>query len=314
MPPKAPYRQRGRSSRRHRRGTVAKNSKAKGITQGLTNYGDNAFSAYMRRSFARSMGYSTEMLQKPVVGITWTASNFNNCHRNVPEQIEAVKRGVLAAGGLPMDFPTVSLGEVFLTPTSLMFRNLMSMDVEEMIRAQPMDAVVLVGGCDKTVPALLMGGLSAGRPAIQQIVGPMMTNRFRGERLGACTDAMIEEGLTPDKIVTPKSIENGLRVLLAIGGSTNAIVHLTAIAGRMGIEISLDRLNKISDETPVLIDLKPTGEHYMEDLFFGGGVGAVLPELKPLLHLDCLTVAGDPLGQPLPRQDGTWYDHDVIRP
>src|SRR5258708_372054 len=188
MPPKAPYRQRGRSSRRHRRGTVAKNSKAKGITQGLTNYGDNAFSAYMRRSFARSMGYSTEMLQKPVVGITWTASNFNNCHRNVPEQIEAVKRGVLAAGGLPMDFPTISLGEVFLTPTSLMFRNLMSMDVEEMIRAQPMDAGVLVGGCAKTVPALLMGGLSGARPAIQQIVGPMMTNRFRVERLGACTD------------------------------------------------------------------------------------------------------------------------------
>src|SRR5260221_3834397 len=137
-------------------GRVAKNSKAKGLTQGLTNYGDNAFSAYMRRSFARSMGYSSEMLKKPVVGITYTASNFNNCHRNVPEQIDAVKRGVLAAGGLPMDFPTVSLGEVFLTPTSLMFRNLMSMDVEEMIRAQPMDAVVLVGGCDKTVPALLM--------------------------------------------------------------------------------------------------------------------------------------------------------------
>ena len=140
---------------------MAQGSKAKGITQGLTNYGDNAFSAYMRRSFARSMGYSSEMLKKPVVGITYTASNFNNCHRNVPEQIEAVKRGVLAAGGLPLEFPVISLGEVFLDPTSMMFRNLMAMCVEEMIRAQPMDAVVLVGGCDKTLPALVMGAASS---------------------------------------------------------------------------------------------------------------------------------------------------------
>jgi dihydroxy-acid dehydratase len=134
------------------------------------------------------------------------------------------------------------------------------------------------------------------------------------EASGARAVAMIEEGLTPDKIVTPKSIENGLRVLLAIGGSTNAIVHLTAIAGRMGIEISLDRLNVISDETPVLIDLKPTGEHYMEDLFFGGGVGAVLRELKPLLHLDCMTVAGETLGERLEREDGAWADPAVVRP
>ena len=157
----------------------------RGLAGGLTNYGDAGFAAYLRRSFARSMGYSGEMLRKPVVGITWTASGFNNCHRGVPELVEAVKRGVLSAGALPLEFPVISLGEVFLNPTSLMFRNLMAMDVEEMVRAQPMDAVVLVGGCDKTVPALLMGAASAGKPAILCVTGPMMTGRHRGERLGA---------------------------------------------------------------------------------------------------------------------------------
>src|SRR5437868_1157297 len=159
-----------------------------GLEHGLTNYGDRDFSLYLRRSFARSMGYSRSMLAKPVVGIAYTASGFNNCHRHFPELLDAVKRGVLAAGALPIEFPTISLGEVFLNPTSFVFRNLMSMDVEEMIRAQPMNAVVLVGGCDKTVPAQLMGALSAGIPAIQLVVGPMMTGRHRGERLGACTD------------------------------------------------------------------------------------------------------------------------------
>jgi dihydroxy-acid dehydratase len=162
--------------------------KKKGLARGLTNYGDPAFSLYLRRSFAKSMGYSSEMLARPVVGIADSRSGFNNCHRHFPELIEAVKRGVLAAGGLPVEFPTVSLGEVFLHPTSMMFRNLMSIDVEEMIRAQPMDAVVLVGGCDKTVPAQLMGAASADIPAVQLIAGPMMPTSYRGERLGACTD------------------------------------------------------------------------------------------------------------------------------
>ncbi|HMK68910.1 MAG TPA: dihydroxy-acid dehydratase, partial [Stellaceae bacterium] len=159
-----------------------------GLRRGLTHYGDRDFALYLRRSFARSMGYSTAMLEKPVIGIANTASGFNNCHRLIPELIQAVKRGVLAAGALPLEFPTISLGEPFLNPTSLMFRNLMSIDTEEMIRAQPMDAVVLVGGCDKTVPAQLMGALSADVPAIQLVTGPMMTGRMRGERLGACTD------------------------------------------------------------------------------------------------------------------------------
>ena len=159
-----------------------------GLEHGLTNYGDRDFSLYLRRSFAQSMGYSRAMLGKPVVGIAYTASGFNNCHRHFPELLEAVKRGVLAAGALPLEFPTISLGEVFLSPTSLKYRNLMSIDTEEMIRAQPMDAVVLMGGCDKTVPAQLMGAVSAGRPAIMLVAGPMMTGRHRGERLGACTD------------------------------------------------------------------------------------------------------------------------------
>jgi dihydroxy-acid dehydratase len=361
-----------------------------GLARGLTNYGDPDFALYLRRSFAKSMGYSSSMLAKPVVGVADTSSGFNNCHRLVPELVAAVKRGVLAAGGLPLDFPTVSLGEVFLSPTSLKFRNLMAIDTEEMIRAQPMDAVVLVGGCDKTVPAQLMGAVSAGVPAIQLVTGPMMTGPWRGERLGACTDCRrfwarfrageldretIEEvegslattagtcavmgtastmaslaealgmmlpgtaaipavhadrlraaeatgaaalrlasaKLTPDRIVTEKSVENALRVLLAIGGSTNAIIHLTAIAGRAGIDVGLARLNELSDTTPVLVDLKPTGSHYMEDLFAAGGIGAVLRELKPLLHLDALTVTGETLGERLAGDPG-FVDRKVVRP
>ncbi|MGI9386988.1 MAG: dihydroxy-acid dehydratase, partial [Methyloligellaceae bacterium] len=159
-----------------------------GLTRGLTNYGDPDFSLYLRRSFAKSMGYSSAMLARPIIGIAYTESGFNNCHRHFPELLEAVKRGVLTAGALPLPFPTTSLGEVFLSPTSLKFRNLMAMDTEEMIRAQPMDAVVLLGGCDKTVPAQLMGAISAGRPAIQLVAGPTLTRRHPGERLGACPD------------------------------------------------------------------------------------------------------------------------------
>ena len=362
----------------------------KGLARGLTNYGDKDFSLYLRRSFAKAMGFTNESLEKPIVGIADTTSSYNNCHRNVPEQIEAVKRGVLAAGGLPMVFPTVSLAEAFLHPTSMMYRNLMSMDTEEMISAQPMDAVVVVGGCDKTVPAQLMGALSANRPAIQLITGPMMTARHEGEQLGACTDcrrfwamyragelneeeivsvesrlsttagtcpvmgtastmACIAEtlgmalpgtaaipavhadrlraaeetgkraveiavaGLTPEKVVTEKSVENALRVLLAIGGSTNGIIHLTAIAGRAGIDISLERLNEISDETPVLVNLKPSGNYYMEDFFSGGGLGAVLREIKHLMHLDTLSVTGETLGDRL-EEDAGYIDHDIVRP
>ena len=362
--------------------------KPKGIASRLTDYGDPEFSAYLRRSFANSMGYSREMLGRRIVGIAFTHSGFNNCHRHFPEMLQAVKRGVLAAGALPVEFPTISLGEVFLNPTSLKFRNLMAMDTEEMIRAQPMDAVVLMGGCDKTVPAQLMGAASAGIPAIQLVAGPMMTARHGGERLGACTDCrrfwaayragrigkdeieevetrlattagtcavmgtastmaciaetlgmslpgsaaipavhadrlraaeatgeaaakLAERPVRPSEVITPDSVENALRVLLALGGSTNAVIHLTAIAGRLGIGVPLGRLNELSDSTPVLVNLKPVGEHYMEDFFHAGGVEAVLQELRPLLNLDCPTVTGESLGQRLDRRPAK-ADRSVI--
>ncbi|MGI9365443.1 MAG: dihydroxy-acid dehydratase [Rhizobiaceae bacterium] len=359
-----------------------------GLARGLTNYGDRDFSIYLRRSFASSMGYSQEMLKRPIVGIANSFSGFNNCHRNFPELLDAVKRGVLMGGGLPVEFPTISLGEVFLNPTSLKFRNLMSMDTEEMIRAQPMDAVVLMGGCDKTVPAQLMGAASADLPAIQLVAGPMMTSRHGEERLGACTDCrrfwgkyranevsseeinmiegrlattagtcavmgtastmaciaetlgmslpgtaaipavhadrlrageasglaaamMVNKPIRPSEIITEKSVENALRVLLALGGSTNAIIHLTAIAGRLGIRVSLERLNELSDTTPVLVNLKPVGSDYMEDFFYAGGMGAVLRELKPLLHLDTISVTGEKLGDRLEADFG-YVDHRII--
>ncbi|RFU13401.1 dihydroxy-acid dehydratase [Rhodobacteraceae bacterium W635] len=362
--------------------------KDQGLARGLTNYGDRDFSVYLRNSFASSMGYSKEVLKKPIVGIANSFSGFNNCHRHFPELVEAVKRGVLLGGGLPIEFPTISLGEVYLNPTSLKFRNLMSMDTEEMIRAQPMDAVVLLGGCDKTVPAQLMGAASADLPAVQLVAGPMMTSRYQEERLGACTDCrrfwgkfrageiskdqiediegrlattsgtcavmgtastmacisetlgmslpgtaaipavhadrlraaeasglaaarMIDHPIRPSEVITEKSVENAVRMLLAVGGSTNAIVHLTAVAGRLGIKIPLSRLNDLSDTTPVLVNLKPVGQHYMEDFFFAGGAGAVLRELKPLLHLDTPTVAGITLGDRL-EQDPGYVDHRII--
>ena len=360
-----------------------------GIDRGLTNYGDREFARFLRRSFARSMGLSRATLNKPIVGIAMTPSGFNNCHRMMPELVEAVTRGVTEAGALARPFPTVSLGEVFLNPTSMMYRNLMAMDTEEMIGAQPMDAVVLIGGCDKTVPAQLMGAASAGLPAIQLVTGPMMTGRHKGQRLGACTDcrgfwakyragsidsdeiatvegrlsvtagtcavmgtastmaciaetlgmslpgtaaipavhadrlvaaeetgkaavALIRSRIEPRHVITEKSVENAMRVLQALGGSTNAIVHLTAIAGRLGIKISLDRFNQISDETPVLVDLKPVGEGYMEDFHAAGGVTALLWELRSLLHLDTVDIEGRTLAERLDSPP-SWVDRKVIR-
>lgn len=361
-----------------------------GLDNGLTNYGDFEFARFLRRSFARSMGISRGMLDKPVVGIAMTPSGFNNCHRYMPDLVEAVSRGVLAAGALPRPFPTISLGEVFLNPTSMMYRNLMAMDTEEMISAQPMDAVVLIGGCDKTVPAQLMGAVSANLPAIQLVTGPMSTGRYKGQRLGACTDCrgfwgkyrasnidsgeigavegrlsvtagtcavmgtastmaciaetlgmslpgtaaipavhadrlvaaeetgkaavgLIGSKLTPRNVITRKSVENALRVLLAVGGSTNAVVHLAAIAGRLGIKIPLSRFNELSGETPILVDLKPVGQGYMEDFHAAGGMGALLRELRQLLHLDTIDVEGRRLGERLAKPID-WVDRTVIRP
>jgi dihydroxy-acid dehydratase len=361
-----------------------------GMRKGLTSYGDSGFSLFLRKAFIKGAGFTDNALDRPVIGIANTGSAYNPCHGNMPQLIEAVKRGVMLAGGLPMDFPTISVHESFSSPNSMYLRNLMSMDTEEMIRAQPMDAVVMIGGCDKTVPAQLMGAASAGIPAIQLVTGAMLTGSHRSERVGACTDcrrfwaryradeidgeeiaevndqlvasvgtcsvmgtastmacvtealgmmlpggaappavtsdririaertgaaavAMAAQGLTPDKVMTGKAFENALRVLLAIGGSTNGIIHLTAIAGRMGIEIDLDRLDALGRETPVLIDLKPSGQYYMEDLHKAGGVPALLRELKPLLHLDAMTVTGRTLGEELDAA-GPGFAQAVVRP
>ncbi|BAO90434.1 IlvD/Edd family dehydratase [Caballeronia cordobensis] len=361
-----------------------------GLRKSLTNYGDNGFSLFLRKAFIKGAGYTDSALDRPVIGIVNTGSAYNPCHGNAPQLIEAVKRGVMLAGGLPMDFPTISIAESFSQPTSMYLRNLMSIDTEEMIRAQPMDAVVLIGGCDKTVPAQLMGAASANIPTIQLITGSMLTGAHRGERVGACTDCrrywgrfraeeideteiaavnnqlvasvgtcsvmgtastmaciaealgmtvpggasppavtsdrmriaemtgtqavqMARDGLTIDKILTAEAFENAMRVLLAIGGSTNGIVHLTAIAGRMGYDVDLKALDRMGRETPVLVDLKPSGSHYMEDFHKAGGMATLLRELKPLLNLDALTVTGRTLGEEI-EAAGPAFEQDVVRP
>lgn len=365
------------------------NTPKRGLANKSSNYGDREFALYLRRSFAASMGYSRTMLEKPVVGIADTASDYNNCHRTVPELIDAVKRGVLAAGGLPLSFPTVSLCEPSLNPCSMHYRNLMALDTEAMLTAQPMDSVVLVGGCDKTVPAQLMAAASADIPAVMLVTGPMLAQRFEGERLAACTDCrrywaryragevsaekihqveeklatsagtcgvmgtastmaciaavlgfmplaaasapavhadrlriaeeagflavhLIENPVKPSQLLTRNSIENAMRVLLSIGGSTNAVVHLAAIAGRAGIDMELGWLDRLSEGTPVLVDLKPTGDGYMEDFHAAGGMGALLRELRDLLHLDCIDLYGKTLAERIDASPA-FVDRGIIR-
>src|SRR5215203_7494676 len=369
---------------------MTKSDDPTGMRKGLTNYGDAGFSLFLRKAFIKGAGLTDNALDRPVIAITDTGSGYNPCHGNMPQLVEAVQRGIMLAGGLPVKFPTISIGESFAAPTSMYLRNLMSMDTEEMLRAQPMDAVVLIGGCDKTVPAQLMGAASAGLPAIQVVTGPMSTGRHKGQRLGACTDCrgfwakyragsvdsdeietvegrlavtagtcavmgtastmacltealgmslpgtaaipavhadrlvaaeetgkaavrLIESRITPRQVITEQSVENAIRVLMAVGGSTNAIVHLTAVAGRLGIKVPLERFNQLSDETPVLVDLKPVGEGYMEDFHAAGGMGALLRELRPLLHLDTVDVEGRTLSERLDEPAG-WVDRAVIRP
>ena len=362
----------------------------RGMRRALTSYGDDEFSLFLRKAFIKAMGYSDDALERPIIGITNTYSAFNACHRTVPELVAAVSRGVMLAGALPVEFPTISVHESFANPTSMFLRNLMAIDTEEMIRAQPMDAVVLIGGCDKTVPAQLMGAASANTPAIMLVTGPMLTGDHKGERLGACTDcrrfwgrfrageideaeigevnaklaptagtcmvmgtastmalatealgmmlpggaaipavhaerlrnaeatgaravAMAREGLSPDRIMTPQAFENALRVVLAIGGSTNAVVHLAAMAGRLGVKIDMDGFDRIGRETPVLVDLKPTGQGYMEDLYKAGGLAVVLRQLRPMLHLDCMTVTGRTLGEEIDDAPPPW-PQTVVQP
>ncbi|MFV0435419.1 MAG: dihydroxy-acid dehydratase [Leucobacter sp.] len=371
-------------------GTGGGSASTEGVYGRLTNYGDLGFSKFIRRAFLNSAGLDSEDIDRPAVGIVNTTSDYTTCHREMPQMIEAVKRGVLEAGGLPFVFPVMSLGEILTNPTTMLFRNLMAMEVEEQITSQPMDAVVLLGGCDKTVPAELMAAASADIPAIQLVVGPMTVGNYRGERLGACTDCrrmwtefrggrideqqlgeinaqlapsagtcmvmgtastmaclveamgmslpfagtapsvsaerlrisvatgrqaveLARSGRKPSEIMTEAAFKNTIVVLSAIAGSTNAIIHLTAIARRLGLDIDLDDFHEISQRTPVLVNCKPAGSNYLPDMHRDGGVPALLKTLEEALDLDALTVTGKTLREQLQSAEGPQDWQDTIR-
>jgi len=363
---------------------------AKGLRKGLTSYGDEGFSLFLRKAFIKAMGYSDDALERPIVGITNTYSDYNPCHGNAPQLIEAVKRGVMLAGAMPMAFPTISIHESFAHPTSMFLRNLMAMDTEEMIRAQPMDAVVVIGGCDKTLPAQIMAAASVDLPTVVVPVGPMVVGHHKGEVLGACTDcrrlwsafragdidaAEIEQvngrlapsvgtcmvmgtastmacvteamglslpmsasipaphaerirsaeasgkraaemavsgGPKPSDLLTESSFRNALTVMQAIGGSTNGVVHLAAIAQRTPHPFPLSLVDEIGRNAPVLVDLKPSGQHYMEHFHHAGGLPVLLRQLGDLIDLDAPTVAGGTLRDVVAQAEET-PGQDVIR-
>ena len=351
-----------------------------GVTGNLTSYGDPGFSAYLRKAFLAGAGYDAEDVHRPVVGIADLRSDYNPCHRLLPSVVESVKRGVLQAGGLPFVFPTASLGETFLNPTAMLLRNLLAMETEELIASQPMDAVVLVGGCDKTVPAQLMAAASSDVPVVLEVVGPMQTGSWRGERLGACTDCrrmwmrhragelddreiaevegelvstagtcmvmgtastmasmaetlgmmlpggatpaapsgarlrhaaatgrraveLARDPLLPRDVLTPAAFRNALVVLAALGGSTNAVVHLLAVARRAGVPLTLDAFDAASAATPLLVDLKPSGSGYMTDFHAAGGVPVLLKALQSRLDTGVRGVAGGSLADLLAGTD-----------
>ncbi len=344
---------------------------------------------FIHRSFTKSMGYTEEDLRKPVIGICNTFSELNKCHSHFRELVEYVKRGVWQAGGLPMEFPTISIGEPYVKPTSMLLRNLMAMDTEEMLRGHQIDGVVLLGGCDKTVPAQLMAAASVNIPAISLTGGPMLNGRLDGESLGACTDCyrftlehkagnisdadleiaenaicrsdghcmvmgtastmasiaeaigmalpgnaaipapdsrrkhiaertgkqiveLVKRNIRPRDIMTMEAIHNAITVTMASGGSTNAIIHLVAIAGRLGYRLPLDVFDEISAKTPFILNLRPSGQYQMEEYFEAGGVPALMKEIESLLHGDCLTVTGKTVKENL--QHVKLGDRKVIYP
>jgi len=336
-------------------------------------FGGDDLAGFIHRASLHAEGLSRDALVgRPVVGICNSWSELVNCNLHFRGLAAAVKRGVLLAGGLPLEFPTISLGENLMKPTAMLYRNLMSMDVEESIRSYPLDAVVLIGGCDKTVPAQLMGAASANVPAIMLTGGPSRPAMFRGRELGAGTDlwhyadelragrmtraefdeleqasaasvghcnemgtastmaavvealgmslpgtatipavdaariraaeatgaravGLAQEALAPSRILTPEAFDNAITTLMAIGGATNAVIHLLAIAGRAGVPLTLDRFHELSRRTPMLVNVRPAGEHLVEQLHHAGGIPAVLGELGELVRTDVLTVTGGPL-------------------
>jgi dihydroxy-acid dehydratase len=369
-----------------------------GLRKGLASYGDAGFSLFLRKAFIKAMGYSNDALDRPIVGITNTYSDYNPCHGNVPQIIEAAKRGVMLSGAMPMVFPTISIAESFSHPTSMYLRNLMAMETEEMIRAQPMDAIIVIGGCDKTLPAQIMAAISADLPTVVIPVGPMVVGHHKGEVLGACTDcrrlwakyrageiddveieavngrlapsvgtcmvmgtastmACVTEALglslpmsatipaphaerfrsaeasgkvaaamakakgpKPSEFLTKSSFRNAQVVMQAIGGSTNGLIHLTAIANRTANKIDLEAFDKLGREVPVLVDLKPSGEHYMEHFHHAGGVPKLMAQLGDLLDLDAKTIEGKTLrevvaaAEEVPGQDAIRDKQHPIKP
>jgi L-arabonate dehydrase len=341
------------------------------------------------RAWLRAEGFSRRVFDgKPVIGICNSWSELNNCNSHLRTVAEAVKRGVWEAGGFPLEFPTISLGEMLMKPTTMLYRNLMAMDVEECIRAHPLDGVVLLCGCDKTTPAQLMGAASADIPALMVPGGPMLRGMWRGGELGSGTDTrrmweevragrlseeawcevescisrsaghctvmgtastmasvvealgmtlsgsahipaadsrrlaiaeesgarivgVVNEDLRPSRVLTPEAFENAIKVLMAIGGSTNAVIHLVAIAGRLGLDLPLKKFDQLSRTTPVIANVKPSGKYLMEDLFFAGGLPAVMKEIGSLLHLNALTVTGKTLGEDVAQ--ATCYNREVIK-
>ncbi len=345
--------------------------------------------AFQNRAALRAMGLNPDdFAGKPVIGIANSWSDLNNCNANLRDLVEAVKRGVLLEGGLPLEFPTISLGEEFMKPSAMLYRNLMAMDVEETLRANPIDGVVLLCNCDKTTPAQLMAAASADLPAIQLNGGPRSSGQWRGETVGSGTDLwrysdelrtgkismsdwreleasygcgvgacntmgtastmtslsealgmmlpgtasipatdarrmqaatatgrrivqMVHEDLRPSRILTTSAFDNAIRALLALGGSTNAVVHLIAMAGRRNIRLPLSRFDELSQTTPFLVNLAPSGKHLMDAFHAAGGLPAVLAELRELLQLDCLTVTGRTLGENIARARS--FNKEVIR-
>ena len=351
-------------------------------------FGVDDLRSFGHRSRAKQMGYSREDWSgKPVIGIINTWSEINSCHTHFRQRAEEVKRGVWQAGGFPIEMPAISLAEPFQKPSTMMYRNLLAMETEELLRSYPCDGVVLMGGCDKTTPALFMGAASMGLPAIFVPAGPMLRGNWRGNTLGSGSDSwkywaelragnitendweeiedgiarspgtcmtmgtaatmmsaadalgltlpgvssipavdsnhsrmatrtgrriveMVWEDLKPNDIFTEKAFENAITCVMALGGSTNAIIHLVAMAGRVGLKIDLERFDAISTRTPWLANIRPSGKYLMEDFFYAGGVRGLMAELKDLLHLDCLTVNGKTLGENLEGAD--IYNTDVI--
>ena len=346
--------------------------------------------AFQHRSVLRSMGFDPDVYDgRPVIGIANTWSDLNNCNSHLRELAEAVKRGVFVAGGLPLEFPCLSLGEEFMKPSAMLYRNLLAMELEEILRSNPIDGVVLLCNCDKTTPGQLMGAASANLPAIQLNGGPRSPGLWRGEKVGSGTDIwkywdavragqitredwndlertiacgagacnvmgtastmtslsealgmmlpgvaalpaqdarrltaaeatgrrivqMVHEDLRPSQILTPQAFENAIRALMALGGSTNAVVHLIAIAGRRGIPLPLELFDRLSQDTPWLVNLSPSGKYLMDEFLAAGGVPAVLAELKEKLQRDCLTVTGATWNEILATSRS--FNHEVIRP